>query len=143
MTNPDMNKWANLRDSFAGLVSQLNPQLGQIAVDIARAVDKPNGGQTDFLSPKKEIWKQPANFLANGDATNPNPVFWATSVDESDFYYDKALRCWNDQKKPKDALTNLLQELAVWKESAEFVGPWIQRGGEYSTGVSFAVRPIG
>jgi hypothetical protein len=69
-----------------------------------------------FLSPKKEIWKQPANFLANGDAANPNPVFWATSVDESDFYYDKERRCWNDPKKTEDALTNLLQELAVWKD---------------------------
>jgi hypothetical protein len=111
-----MNNWANLRESFAALVAQLNPQLGQIAVDIACALDKPNEGQTGFLSPKKEFWKQPANFLANGDATNPKPVFWATSVDESDFYYDNKRGCWKDQRKTGEALTNLLRELAVWKD---------------------------
>ena len=35
-----MNDWVNLRQNFADLVSQLNPKLGQIALDVAHAVDK-------------------------------------------------------------------------------------------------------
>jgi hypothetical protein len=56
-----------LRETFAALVTESNPKLGKIAVDIARAVDQPAGTQACFLSQRKALWKQPANFLAKSE----------------------------------------------------------------------------